>query len=190
MADTIDPFAKILSSAEFALTALLRKAHELYGITSGVYFICDGGYLRWPVLICPFKHSGSATHKGYFSSTLESVRKDVECTFGILKKRWKILEYGIRFDSIEVVERIFTVCCILHNMMLSEMDTRDSTTLVGRGAPLGQDAIWIAEPGDGESPRCITSDDKVQAMQWGKRRLLLAEHVEYVSREAKRRRQV
>ena len=158
--------------------------------STGVYFICDGGYLRWPVLICPFKHSGSATHKGYFSSTLESVRKDVECTFGILKKRWKILEYGIRFDSIEVVERIFTVCCILHNMMLSEMDTRDSTTLVGRGAPLGQDAIWIAEPGDGESPRCMTSDDKVQAMQWGKRRLLLAEHVEYVSREAKRRRQV
>jgi hypothetical protein len=38
MADTIDPFAKILSSAEFALTALLRKAHELYGITSDA---CD-----------------------------------------------------------------------------------------------------------------------------------------------------
>ncbi len=34
MADTIDPFAKILSSAEFALTALLRKAHELHGVTS------------------------------------------------------------------------------------------------------------------------------------------------------------
>ena len=34
MADTIDPFAKILSLAEFALTALLHKAHELYGITS------------------------------------------------------------------------------------------------------------------------------------------------------------
>ena len=34
MADTIDPFAKILSSAEFALIALLQKTRELYGITS------------------------------------------------------------------------------------------------------------------------------------------------------------
>jgi hypothetical protein len=24
-----------------------------------------------------------------------------------LKKRWKLLEYGIRFDEIEVVERVF-----------------------------------------------------------------------------------
>ena len=73
-------------------------------------------------------------------------------------------------------------------MMLSEMETSDNTTTVGRGVPLGQDAIWIAEPGDGISPRCVTNDDKAQAMQCGKRRLLLAEHVEYVSREAKRRR--
>ena len=69
-----------------------------------VYLICDGGYLRWPVLICPFKHSDVAHHKGYFSCTLESIRKDVECTFRMLKKWWKILEYGIRFDNIEVVE--------------------------------------------------------------------------------------
>jgi hypothetical protein len=154
----------------------------------GIYLICDGGYLRWPVLISPFKHSGCATQKGYFSSNLESVRKDVECTFGILKKRWKILEYGIRFDAIEVVERVFIVCCILHNMMLSEMETQDNTTTAGRGAPLGQDAIWIAELGEGVSPRCTTNDEKVQAMQWGKRRVLLAEHGEYVSQEVKRRR--
>jgi hypothetical protein len=165
--------------------------HNLLGRwlrTRGVYFICDGRYLRWPDLICPFKHSGAATHKGYFSCTLESVRKDVECTFEILIKRWKILEYGICFDNIEVVERVFIVCSILHNMMLSEMETRDNRTTVGWGAPLGQDAIWIAEPGEGVSPRCVTNDEKAQAMKWGKRQVLLAEHVKYVSQEAKRQR--
>ena len=75
------------------------------------------------------------------SSTLESVRKDVECRFGILKKRWKILKYGIRFEEIEVVERVFVVCCILHNMILSEMETRDNSIPVRRGAPIGGDAI-------------------------------------------------
>ena len=117
---------------------------DLFGrrlLSRGVYFICDGGYLHWPILVCPFKHSGSSTQKGYFSSTLESVRKDVECTFGIVKKWRKILEYGIRFDNIEVVESVFVVCSILHNMMLSEMETRDNNTTMGRGAPLGQDAI-------------------------------------------------
>ena len=23
---------------------------------SGIYLICDGGYIHWPELICPFKH--------------------------------------------------------------------------------------------------------------------------------------
>ena len=154
----------------------------------GVYLICDGGYLRWPVLVCPFKHSGPASQKGYFSATLESVRKDVECTFGILKKRWKVLEYGIRFDDIHVVERVFLSCCILHNMMLSEMETRDNRIPVGRGCPIGSDAIWLAVPNEGNPPRIMTNDDKVQANLWAKRRHALSEHVEFVSRELKRRR--
>ena len=179
MADTIDPFAKILSSAEFALTALLRKAHELYGITSGVYFICDGGYLRWPVLICPFKHSGSATHKGYFSSTLESVRKDVECTFGILKKRWKILEYGICFDTIEVVQRVFTVCCILHNMMLSEMVTEGQPSRLRRGNQMANDGgMWLEGPACGTlDTDTVSGEAKKLKEAFDSRRTLLAHHL-------------
>lgn len=162
----------------YDLTGRQKRSH-------GVYLICDGGYLRWPVLVCPFKHSGCATQKGYFSATIESVRKDVECTFGILKKRWKILEYGIRFDDIEVVEMIFVVCCMLHNMMLSEMDTNDNFVTVGRGRPIAGDAIWLGVINDGVSPRCVTNDDRAQAVLWTQRRQSLAEHVEFVSRQSK-----
>ena len=79
------------------------------------------------------------------------------------------------------------MCCILHNMMLSEMETRDSSIPVGRGAPIaiGGDAIWLALPGEGVSPRCTTNDDKAQVLLWGKHRQCIAEHVEYVSHEAK-----
>ena len=105
--------------------------------------------------------------------------------FGILKKRWKILKYGIRFDDIEVVEMIFVVCCILHNMMLSEMDTNDNFVTVGRGRPIAGDAIWLGVINEGVPPRCVTNDDKAQAVLWGKRRQLLAEHVEFVSRQSK-----
>ena len=53
----------------------------------GMYLICDNGYLRWPTSIFPYTHVDIASTEGYFSSNLESVRKDVECTFGILKKK-------------------------------------------------------------------------------------------------------
>jgi hypothetical protein len=43
--------------------------------------------MRWPQLICPYKHEPVSSRKGYFSSKIESIRKDVECVFGILKKR-------------------------------------------------------------------------------------------------------
>ena len=61
--------------------------------------------------------------------------------FRILKKRWQILEYGVCFRNIKVVEKVFVVCCMLHNMMLSDMETQDTSYHVGCQAPLGHDAI-------------------------------------------------
>ncbi|KAL3797257.1 hypothetical protein HJC23_004549 [Cyclotella cryptica] len=109
------------------------KFFDKYGnecVEHSVYFICDGGYLRWPELVCPYKHEPVASKKGFFSSKIESVRKDVECVFGILKKRWKILDYGIRFSNMQVVEKVFVVCCMLHNFMLSEMESKESDVQV------------------------------------------------------------
>jgi hypothetical protein len=72
---------------------------------TGVYLTCDGGYVRRPKLISPYKHEPVALKRGFFSSKIESVRKDVECLFGIVKKRWRILDYGIRFKDMQKVER-------------------------------------------------------------------------------------
>ncbi len=64
----------------------------------GAYLICDNGYLRWPQLICPYTANEPChTEAGYFLSNIESVRKDVECTFGIIKKRWQILNNGLNY---------------------------------------------------------------------------------------------
>ena len=54
----------------------------------GAYLICDNGYLQWPTLICPFRRSeGNTPLESCFSTNIESMRKDVECCFGILKSR-------------------------------------------------------------------------------------------------------
>ena len=52
------------------------------------YFICDGGFLCWQTLVCPYAGTAETGRRGHYNTNLESVRKDVECTFGIQKKRW------------------------------------------------------------------------------------------------------
>jgi hypothetical protein len=50
----------------------------------GAWILVDGGYLNWSTLICPFKNTMSVKDTRW-SKWAESMRKDVECTFGILK---------------------------------------------------------------------------------------------------------
>ncbi len=88
----------------------------------GLYVICDNGYLSWPTLICPFTQARQGTLEGYFSSNIEGVCKDVECTFGIRKKRWRVLSHGFTYQDIKICEKIFVTCCCLHNFLLDLMD--------------------------------------------------------------------
>lgn len=56
-----------------------------------------------------------------FSKRLESVRKDVECTFGVLKNRFRILKVPLLCcgkHGQDKVDNIFYTCCMLHNMLL------------------------------------------------------------------------
>jgi hypothetical protein len=53
-----------------------------------------------------------------WSKWLESMRKDVECTFGIMKGRWRILKTGIRIQGLDNIDHIWKTCCALHNWLL------------------------------------------------------------------------
>ena len=56
----------------------------------GAWFMVDNGYLAWSTTIPPMKHA--VTYKCIpLSECLESMSKDVECTFGIMKGRFCIL---------------------------------------------------------------------------------------------------
>jgi hypothetical protein len=122
-------------------------------------------------------------------SNLESIRKDVECTFGILKKRWRILDYGLQYYDMKFCEMVFTVCCALHNMLLDVGDDMGFSRVnvrVGRGAPSGSDGLWLEGPETmnerfmGET--CIDrikAADRREAREWMERRELLADHLEY-----------
>ncbi len=89
----------------------------------GAWLLVDNGYHSWPTTVPPIKTSIKKSEIR-FSSWLESMRKDVECTFGILKGRWRILKSGIRILGVECADNIFLTCCALHNWLL-EIDGLD-----------------------------------------------------------------
>lgn len=99
------------------------KLYDMNGILhehTGCYLLSDNGYSKWRCLQCPMKLS--LDHDGIlqttWSKTLESVRKDVECFYGIIKCRFQILNGSLRMKSSESIDYIFLTCCTLHNQLL------------------------------------------------------------------------
>ena len=124
---------------------ILQQPGELKR-SRGMYFIYDGGYLYWQTLVCLYAGTAGTGCRGYYNSNLEIVRKDVDCTFGILKNRSRMLEYGIQYRDISIAEQIFKTCCILHIMMVDEPETLQSTTRIRRGSHfLQNDAIYLED---------------------------------------------
>lgn len=84
---------------------------------NGGWIIVDGGFKKIPCLIEPQRNRFN-DKEVVFSEWLESVRKDIECTFGILKSRFRVLKNAARTHDQCLLENIMHVCCILHNMLL------------------------------------------------------------------------
>lgn len=55
---------------------------------------------------------------------MESLRKDIERVFGIIKQRFRILKLGVSFYKMETVEKLFHTCVALHNFLLDKNDEK------------------------------------------------------------------
>ena len=84
---------------------------------NGCYVLVDNGYHNWSITIPPIA-TPSTRREIRFSEWVESVRKDVECCFGILKGRFRCLKYGVRLHGLEKCDQLWKTCCALHNMLL------------------------------------------------------------------------
>jgi Plant transposon protein len=112
-------FDALYTEAEYKL----QVGENLWVIEKGVYLLVDGGYHKWRIMQCPLKHS-VVEEETRWSEFAESVRKDVECSFGILKKRFQILKNAITWHSKSDIDNAVFSCVILHNM-LHEYDGYD-----------------------------------------------------------------
>ncbi|KAG7362100.1 DDE superfamily endonuclease [Nitzschia inconspicua] len=114
-----------LCDLEFELYTLDENGEVCKEKYKGVWLLVDNCCLNWGVTIPPIKES-STRAEWRFSRWLESLIKDVECTFGIMKGRWRILKAGIRLHGTESADKIWKTCCALHNWLL-DTDGLDET---------------------------------------------------------------
>ena len=120
-----DPFynnikdGKTFSKKDFTLFEYDSEGNVVEAHYKGGWLMVDNGYMDWSCTIPPMKKSLSYKFIR-FSEWLESMRKNVECTFGVMKKRFGILKAGSRLFSMNSCDEIFLTCCSLHNMLLFE----------------------------------------------------------------------
>lgn len=104
----------------------------------GAWVLADNGYHpSWSCCIPPFKRPQYKC-ESRFSEWVESMRKDVECFFGVLKGRFRILKTGVRFHGVSVCDQVFKTCVALHNYLL-ECDGGDVEWRRGICLPLSMD---------------------------------------------------
>jgi hypothetical protein len=115
-------------------TIFKRKYH-------GAYVITDNGFHDHSTTIPPIANTVHVPEIRW-SKWVESMRKDVECTFGILKGRWRILKTGVRIHGVDCVDDIWITCCALHNWLL-DIDGLSSEWT--EGTPVTSD--WEGELG-------------------------------------------
>ncbi|CAB9525869.1 Plant transposon protein [Seminavis robusta] len=111
---------RILQDVKFHLfswSGEVGNSQVEYTNYSGAWGLVDNGYHRWACTQAPAKMSFLRSEQR-LSEWIESFRKDAECTFGILKGRFRILRTGIRLDGPEAADRIWLTCCALHNKLL------------------------------------------------------------------------
>ena len=85
---------------------------------------------------------------------MESVRKDIECCFGIIKGWWRLFKGGILFNTREKIDNAWFTACILHNMLhkvkrLDEME-EDADWVGSAGEPFTNAEVSMAMDGYGD----------------------------------------
>ncbi|XP_071997850.1 uncharacterized protein [Engystomops pustulosus] len=97
----------------------LPPPRPLPGTTQTLPFVMvsDEAFNVTPCQLRPFPRKGLDTRRRVFNYRLSRARRYIECTFGIMIKKWKILGTSIQLD-VATVDAVVKACSVLHNYVL------------------------------------------------------------------------
>ncbi|XP_029345737.1 uncharacterized protein LOC115033040 [Acyrthosiphon pisum] len=79
-------------------------------------FVGDGAFALHTNLLRPYPQRGLNDERRIFNYRLSRARRTVECAFGVLANKWRVLHTTI-LVSPKFVDDIVKSCCVLHNFV-------------------------------------------------------------------------
>lgn len=95
-------------------------------------FVADEGFGLSPKILRPYAGKCLDIKRRVFNYRLCRARRYIECSFGILANKWRILHRALNVD-VSLSESIVKVCCVLHNYVRDRdgFHTEDTLTING-----------------------------------------------------------
>lgn len=118
------------------------------------YLVGDSAYPHTPWLQKPYPEGTVDPNEIDFNRELSAARVKVECAFGVLKARWRILDF-IEECNVTNISKIIMVCAVLHNFCILVRDNWDIEDPPDDDNPPNNNNIVLR---DGEYIREILND--------------------------------
>ncbi|XP_041441441.1 uncharacterized protein LOC121401172 [Xenopus laevis] len=78
--------------------------------------VADEAFASSQNILKPYPQRGLDIRKRVYNYRLSRARRMVECAFGILANKWRILHTSIQLD-VKHVDMVIKACCVLHNFL-------------------------------------------------------------------------
>lgn len=101
---------------EFSYEIRTGPGPEDRRMTKGAYLIVDDGYHKWAATQAASKVCSNPQY-AIWRQQMESVRKDIECFFGQMKARFRLLKLPVSFHKKEDIDNVVSVCVCLQNII-------------------------------------------------------------------------
>jgi len=79
-------------------------------------FVADEAFGLHTNILRPFPGRGLNETRRIFNNRLSRARRTVECAFGVLANKWRVLHTPILVEP-EFCDDIVKACCVLHNFV-------------------------------------------------------------------------
>ncbi|XP_022041674.1 uncharacterized protein LOC110944321 [Helianthus annuus] len=83
------------------------------------YYLADGIYPSWSTIVKTIPYPEEEKRKK-FAKRQEAARKDIERAFGVLQKKWAVLEQPARAFTPKRLRLCMYACILLHNMIIED----------------------------------------------------------------------
>ena len=140
-----------------------------------------------PWMLTPFtrfdlRDYATRIERDNYNYYLSQLRINIECCFGMLVNKFRVLTRALETTSLENALLTFRVCCALHNFVIDDRLTRNVPQQTGATPPHGHRLVQVpvsrATRADfAEVPQVFPEEEVDKAMQSFDRRDLVADEV-------------